>query len=426
MNFELFYETSGICTDSRNILKDSLFICLKGANFNGNEFAKQAIVMGAKYVICDEKKYANNINIFLVENSLHFLQKLANYHRKKFDIPVIGITGTNGKTTTKELIATVLETEKNVLYTKGNLNNHIGVPLTLLNLTKSHDIAVIEMGANKPGDINELVTIAEPTHGIITNMGKAHLEGFGSFEGVQTTKKELYDFIENSNGTLFYNEDDEILKKHIPSIVTHYSYSSIGGNSLVVGKLIRMSPFIEMQWKSNNYISPTLETSMIGTYNYYNFLAAVTIGIHFKISNENINKALTSYSPTNNRSQIQKTLTNTLILDAYNANPTSMKNAIESFSKMEGENKLLILGDMFELGETSNVEHTAIVDMVNTLNLNAFYVGEHFKQTNPNNTNFYTNKNELIEGLNNAPLKNKLILLKASRGIGLESIVHLL
>ena len=425
MNFELFYETSGICTDSRNILKDSLFICLKGANFNGNEFAEQALEKGAKYVICDEEKYANNNHIFFVNNCLLYLQQLANYHRRKFDIPVIGITGTNGKTTTKELIAAVLETEKNVLYTKGNLNNHIGVPLTLLNLTKSHEIAVIEMGANKPGDINELVNIAEPTHGIITNMGKAHLEGFGSFEGVQKTKKELYDFVENSNGILFYNEDDEILKKYIPSKVTHYSYSSIG-KSLVVGELIRMSPFIEMQWKSNNYTSPTLETSMIGTYNYYNFLAAITIGIHFKISNENINKALITYSPTNNRSQIQKTPNNTLILDAYNANPTSMKNAIESFSKMEGDNKLLILGDMFELGETSNVEHSAIVNMVNSLNLNAIYVGNHFKQTNPNNTNFFTNKNELIEDLNSSPLKDKLILLKASRGIGLESIVDLL
>lgn len=425
MNFELFYETSGICTDSRNIIKDSLFICLKGTNFNGNEFAETALKNGAKFVISDDEKYANNNKIFVVVDCLVYLQKLANYHRKKFDIPLIGITGTNGKTTTKELIATVLGTEKNVLYTKGNLNNHIGVPLTLLNLTTSHEIAVIEMGANKPGDIRELVEIAEPTHGIITNMGKAHLEGFGSFDGVQKTKKELYDFIENCNGTLFYNEDDEILKKHLPLDTKHIGYSS-NITSFVSGELIKMSPFIEMQWKHNNYVSPTLKTSMIGTYNYYNFLAAITIGIHFKISNDNINQALISYSPNNNRSQIKKTLKNTLILDAYNANPTSMKNAIESFSKMDGENKLLILGDMFELGEASNVEHLAIVNMVNSLNLNAIYVGEHFKQTHPNNSNFFNNKNELIEDINTSPLKDKLILLKASRGIGLESIVDLL
>ena len=425
MNFELFYETSGVCTDSRNILKNGLFICLKGANFNGNEFAEVALEKGAKYVICDEEKYVTKENIYLVDDSLKYLQLLANYHRKKINIPVIGITGTNGKTTTKELIAAVLETEKNVLYTKGNLNNHIGVPLTLLNLTTSHEIAVIEMGANKPGDIRELVEIAEPTHGIITNMGKAHLEGFGSFDGVQKTKKELYDFIEKSNGTLFYNEDDEVLKKHLPLHTNHIGYSS-NSNSFIDGELVRMSPYIEMQWKHNNYISPTLKTSMIGTYNYYNFLAAITIGIHFKISNDNINKALISYFPTNNRSQIQKTFNNTLILDAYNANPTSMKNAIESFSKMEGENKLLILGDMFELGEASLDEHKTIINMVDSLNLNAIYVGDQFKKTKPNNINIFTNKNELEEKLKISPIKGKLILLKASRGIGLETIVDLL
>lgn len=425
MNFELFYETSGVCTDTRSITKDSLFICLKGANFNGNTFAEDALKNGAKYVIVDEKEHQTNSNIFLVDDCLKFLQNLANYHRKKFSIPIIGITGTNGKTTTKELIAAVLEKEFNVLYTTGNLNNHIGVPLTLLNLNKSHQIAVIEMGANKPGDIKELVEIAEPTHGIITNMGKAHLEGFGSYEGVQKTKKELYDFIENQKGILFLNEDDEILKKHIPITIELYGYSS-DSNHYVSGELIRMSPFIAMRWKHEEYLSPILETSMIGTYNYYNFLAAITVGVYFHIKYENINDALMNYVPSNNRSQIKKTDNNTLILDAYNANPTSMKNAIESFSKMESDDKFLILGDMYELGPTSYDEHLAVVNLVNSLNINAIYVGENFKQINNKANNFYINKIELKESLITTPLKNKLILLKASRGIGLESIIDLL
>jgi len=425
MNFELFYETTGVCIDTRSITKDCLFVCLKGANFNGNTFAEDALKNGAKYVIVDQKEYQTSSNIFLVENSLKFLQNLANHHRKKFSLPIIGITGTNGKTTTKELIATVLEKEYKVLYTKGNLNNHIGVPITLLKLNESHEIAVIEMGANKPGDIKELMEIAEPTHGIITNMGKAHLEGFGSFEGVQKTKKELYDFIENKKGTLFFNQDDEILKNHIPSHIQQFGYSS-NSNSFVKGELVRMSPYVVMQWKHDQYQSPILTTSMIGTYNYYNFLAAITIGIHFQINYENINDAIINYTPTNNRSEIKKTAFNTLILDAYNANPTSMKNAIESFSKMENNDKFLILGDMFELGSISDDEHLAVFNLVNSLKINAIYVGENFKQINKNADNFFNNKNELIENLKLFPIKNKLILLKASRGIGLESIVDLL
>jgi UDP-N-acetylmuramoyl-tripeptide--D-alanyl-D-alanine ligase len=425
MNFELFYETTGVCIDTRSITKDCLFICLRGANFNGNTFAEDALKNGAKYVIVDQKEYQTSSNIFLVEDSLKFLQNLANHHRNKFSLPIIGITGTNGKTTTKELIATVLEKEYKVLYTEGNLNNHIGVPITLLKLNESHEIAVIEMGANKPGDIKELMEIAEPTHGIITNMGKAHLEGFGSFEGVQKTKKELYDFIENKKGTLFFNQDDEILKNHIPSHIQQFGYSS-NSNSFVKGELVRMSPYVVMQWKRDQYQSPILTTSMIGTYNYYNFLAAITIGIHFQINYEKINDAIINYTPTNNRSEIKKTAFNTLILDAYNANPTSMKNAIESFSKMENNDKFLILGDMFELGSTSDDEHLAVFNLVNSLNINAIYVGENFKQINKNAANFFNNKNELIENLKLSPIKNKLILLKASRGIGLESIVDLL
>ena len=350
MNFELFYETSGICTDTRNIQKDCLFICLKGGNFNGNEFAEKAIEAGAKYVIADEKLFQNNDRIFLVDNSLEYLQKLANFHRKKFNFPIIGITGSNGKTTSKELIATVLSKKFNVHFTHGNLNNHIGVPLTLLQLSHSHQIAVIEMGANKFHDIQELCAIAEPTHGIITNIGMAHLEGFKSFEGVLKTKLELYDSISHSDGCIFVNNDDPILTENLPKNVEIETYGS-DNMATITGNLLSLSPFVEMNWKKSDFESDRIQTQMIGKYNFYNFLAAICIGNYFGVESSQISNAITEYSPTNNRSQIQKTSKNTLILDAYNANPTSMKSALESFALVEHTDKFVILGDMFELGK---------------------------------------------------------------------------
>ena len=427
MEFNKYYETSGICIDTRKIEKNCLFVCLKGENFNGNDFAEQALISGAKYVISDDTKYKNAENIFVVDNSLNYLQELANYHRKQFQIPIIGITGTNGKTTSKELIATVLSEKYNTLYTLGNLNNHIGVPLTLLKLNKEHEIAVIEMGANKPGDIKELVEIAEPTHGIITNMGKAHLEGFGSFEGVQKTKSEMYDFLSKNNATVFYNCDDEILKSNLQNQKLNLIPYSSEQNSYIKGDLISMSPFINMKWKSSEYESPLLETKMIGSYNYYNFLAAICIGNYFGVENDKINDALVNYQPSNNRSQIEKTAYNLLILDAYNANPTSMKNAIESFNSMVSEQKLLILGDMFELGNDSTEEHKRVVQHTKELKLNTLFVGEHFyKIKNESDTNFFKNKEEIRLYLENNTIKNKLILLKASRGIGLETLKDVL
>ena len=280
MNFELFYETTGVCIDTRTIKKDCLFICLKGINFNGNLFALKALELGAKYVITDEIEFQTSPSIHLVKDSLEYLQKLARFHRDKFNIPIIGITGSNGKTTTKELIAVVLEQKYKILYTKGNLNNHIGVPLTLLGLNKSHEIAIIEMGANKLSDISELCVIANPTHGIITNIGKAHLEGFGSFEGVLVTKKELYDAVKFNNGVLFYNSDDEILNEIIPQEIPHYDYST-QKKSFVNGKLISMSPFVILKWNTENFQSEEISTTMVGQYNFYNFLAAITIGCYF-------------------------------------------------------------------------------------------------------------------------------------------------
>jgi UDP-N-acetylmuramoyl-tripeptide--D-alanyl-D-alanine ligase len=427
MEFNKYYETSGICIDTRKIEENCLFICLKGENFNGNDFAEQALRSGAKYVISDDSKYKNTKNIIVVENSLKYLQELANYHRKRFEIPIIGITGTNGKTTSKELIATVLSEKYNTLYTLGNLNNHIGVPLTLLKLNKEHEIAIIEMGANKPGDIKELVEIAEPTHGIITNMGKAHLEGFGSFEGVQKTKSEMYDYLSKNNSTVFYNSDDEILKSNLQNQKLKLIPYSSEHNSYIKGDLISMSPFINMKWNSSEYDSPLLETKMIGSYNYYNFLAAICIGKYFGVENDKINHALINYQPSNNRSQIEKTAKNLLILDAYNANPTSMKNAIESFNSMVSKHKLLILGDMFELGDDSTEEHKRVVEHTKDLKLNTLFVGEHFyKIRNQSDTNFFKNKDEIRLFLSNNTINNSLILLKASRGIGLETLKDLL
>lgn len=429
MKFDLFYETTGVCTDTRTITKDCLFICLKGENFNGNEFVEKALELGAKYVITDEIERQKSQSIIYVPNSLEFLQQLARYHRDKFNIPIIGITGSNGKTTTKELITTVLQKKFNTLSTKGNLNNHIGVPLTLLSLNNTHEIAVIEMGANKLYDISELCVIANPTHGIITNIGKAHLEGFGNFEGVLTTKKELYDAVKFNNGVLFYNSDDEILNEIIPQEISHYDYST-QKNSFVIGNLISMSPFVTLTWKNENYQSDEITTTMVGQYNYYNFLAAITIGCYFNIEYSLINEAIQNYVPTNNRSQIEKTVNNTLLLDAYNANPSSMKHSIESFSMMTSPNKIIIVGDMFELGKETEEEHQRVIEQIIKLGIETYFIGENFSSLSSNinfsKFHFFKSKDSLIEHLKSTEIKDSFILLKASRGIGLETIKEFL
>ncbi len=420
--YQLFLETSGVCTDTRSIKKDCLFICLRGTNFNGNTFAEQALQKGAKYVIVDEAAYKTSDAIFLVDNTLEFLQKLANYHRLKFNIPFIGITGSNGKTSTKELIATVLKTSYNVLATKGNLNNHIGVPLTLLELTTEHEIAIIEMGANRYKDIEELCAICEPTHGIITNIGKAHLEGFGGFEGVLKTKKELYQAIEKNNGTIVFNADDEVLINNLPSELKKLSYGTTS-NASVVGELVKLSPFISLKYKTEDYSSPILSLKMVGKYNFYNYLAAITFGQLFNVKNELINLALSDYQPENNRSQVKELENNTLILDCYNANPTSMLSALESFAMIEHDSKVAIIGDMLELGEESIKEHQAIVTFIESKNIICYSVGNLFKAIPSSKiVQQFTNCEEAAIYFTQHPLKQKLILLKGSRGIGLERL----
>jgi UDP-N-acetylmuramoyl-tripeptide--D-alanyl-D-alanine ligase len=357
--YKCFMECGKVTTDSRNCPEGSMFIALKGETFNGNAFAAQALKQGCRYAVIDESEYAGEGTI-LVDNCLQALQQLANYHRRQLKTPVIGITGTNGKTTTKELISTVLSRKFNTLYTEGNFNNHIGVPLTLLRLTKEHEMAVVEMGANHPGEIKTLVHIAEPDYGIITNVGKAHLQGFGSFEGVIRTKGELYDFLRAKGGATIFIQNENPYLNGIAEGLTCVRYGQTAG-LYVSGELISCSPFLSFRWTAEG-VSHEVNTHLIGSYNLDNMLAAAAIGRYFGVSDDDISSALASYLPHNNRSQLKETADNKLIVDAYNANPTSMMAALKNFRQVEAPHKMVILGDMKELGEASQEEHQKVVD----------------------------------------------------------------
>lgn len=357
--YKCFMECGKVTTDSRNCPEGSMFIALKGETFNGNAFAAQALKQGCRYAVIDESEYAGEGTI-LVDNCLQALQQLANYHRRQLKTPVVGITGTNGKTTTKELISTVLSRKFNTLYTEGNFNNHIGVPLTLLRLTKEHEMAVVEMGANHPGEIKTLVHIAEPDYGIITNVGKAHLQGFGSFEGVIRTKGELYDFLRAKGGATIFIQNENPYLNGIAEGLTCVRYGQTAG-LYVSGELISCSPFLSFRWTAEG-VSHEVNTHLIGSYNLDNMLAAAAIGRYFGVSDDDISSALASYLPHNNRSQLKETADNKLIVDAYNANPTSMMAALKNFRQIEAPHKMVILGDMKELGEASREEHQKVVD----------------------------------------------------------------
>ena len=409
-----------ITTDTRNISKGCLFFALKGPNFNGNQFAKEAIIKGAKYAIIDEKEYHINDTTFLVEDVLETLQALALFHRKKFKIPIIGITGTNGKTTTKELIGAVLSSKFNVLITKGNLNNHIGVPLTVLQLNKDHQIAIIEMGASKKGDIKELADISMPTHGIITNIGKAHLEGFGDIETIRKTKLELYDNIIENNGEIIVNQDDDFLLKKIPSHIKAYRYGSDGKDN-IHGQVVSFNPTIEVKitFKNENIKA---KTSLLGAYNLTNILAAAVIGKVFNLKNENIISSIESYVPSNNRSQLINSINNTIIADCYNANPTSTLESLISLNLMKGTKKIAILGDMLELGEQCAIEHQIIVNFLEEKKIDCLLVGSYYSSTKSNFDKF-EDTDLLIKYLKKKNLKEHVVLLKGSRGIQLEKII---
>lgn len=422
--YKRFREYPIITTDTRNCPEGSIFIALKGDRFNGNKFALQALESGSSYAIIDEKEYDNgDSRLILVDDCLKTLQALARHHRRIMNIPVIAITGTNGKTTTKELTAAVLTKKYNVLYTKGNLNNHIGVPLTLLQMTEEHDIAVIEMGANHPGEIKTLAEIAEPNFGIITNIGKAHLEGFGSFEGVIKTKGELYDYIRRTGGKIFLHNENSILKD-----LSHGIEAIVYGEAerlYVNGRVIGNDPFLSFLWKHGTYTGE-VHSKLIGTYNLANALAAVAIGCFFNVGNRAISEALNEYEPQNNRSQLKDTAFNHIIIDAYNANPTSMSAALKNFHDMKVGNKTLILGDMFELGETSLKEHKQIVDLINGLHFDkVILAGELFSQIESDYTTL-PDTESLLSYLKEYPVRNSYILIKGSRGMALEKCIELL
>ena len=421
--YDLFIHNPQITTDSRNCPKGSIFFALKGDKFDGNQYAGKALASGCVYAVIDNPDYYIGERTILVDNVLKTLQQLAHHHRKVLGLPIIGITGTNGKTTTKELLAAVLSTKFNLLYTEGNFNNHIGVPLTLLRLTHDHEMAVIEMGASHPGDIKELVDIVHPNYGIITNVGRAHLEGFGSFEGVIRTKGELYDYIRRSKGKIFIKKENEYLQS-IAKGIEQITYGN-GDDAFASGQVVSCDPFLVFNWKQQGKLH-TVETHMIGSYNLDNVLAAVAVGRFFKIPAERISRAIAAYEPTNNRSQFKKTENNELIIDAYNANPSSMKVALDNFITMPVQPKAIILGDMRELGPTSDELHAEVVAQIKKGQFDkVFLCGEHFSKVGKEFSPFATTE-AMVEELRKQPLKGYHILIKGSHSMGLEKLVDIL
>lgn len=421
--YDLFIHNPQITTDSRNCPKGSIFFALKGDKFDGNQYAGKALASGCVYAVIDNPDYYIGERTILVDNVLKTLQQLAHHHRKVLGLPIIGITGTNGKTTTKELLAAVLSTKFNLLYTEGNFNNHIGVPLTLLRLTHDHEMAVIEMGASHPGDIKELVDIVHPNYGIITNVGRAHLEGFGSFEGVIRTKGELYDYIRRSKGKIFIKKENKYLQS-IAKGIEQITYGN-GDDAFASGQVVSCDPFLVFNWKQQGKLH-TVETHMIGSYNLDNVLAAVAVGRFFKIPAERISRAIAAYEPTNNRSQFKKTDNNELIIDAYNANPSSMKVALDNFITMPVQPKAIILGDMRELGPTSNELHAEVVEQIKKGQFDkVFLCGEHFSKVGKEFSPFATTE-AMVEELRKQPLKGYHILIKGSHSMGLEKLVDIL
>ena len=418
--YQHFLRCTGVSTDTRSRIEGNLFFCLTGENFNGNQFAQQALDKGAKYVVYDDENFSpNSANAIFVNNSLNALQELAKYHRKKFDIPIIGLTGSNGKTTTKELIKAVLDQKFNVTATQGNLNNHIGVPLTLLNINSSTQVALIEMGANHLHEIAFLSALAHPTLGYITNFGKAHLEGFGSEEGVVRGKSELYSFLKLNNGLAMINGNDQKQleqSKDLERLIfgEHKSARfSIQNSSDEHGFCIVHSDSVE------------INSQLSGQYNFSNLNAAVAFGLYFELSPEQIKEGIEQYIPTNNRSQWIATPKNKILLDAYNANPTSMHAALDSFAAMGKDNQVVILGDMLELGNYSAKEHQAIVDRIGELRFTmVILIGDAFSRTvYPPSYMVFNSTKEAEQFLKESSLNDKVILLKGSRGIALEQLL---
>ena len=414
-----YFQAGNISIDSRKIEKETIFFAFSGESFDAATKAEDAIRNGAAAVIVEKKEYENiDKKIFYVPSTLDFLQQLALFHRRQLKIPIIGLTGSNGKTTTKELISSVLARKYKTQYTFGNLNNHIGVPLTLLSITKEHEIAVIEMGANHQKEIELLCSLAEPNIGYITNFGKAHLEGFDGFEGVIKGKSELYEYLKQNDQTILVNEVDEIQREKTKNYSKKITFGS-GDSQFYFEK------FVENNLVGIIYKGQKIQSNLTGDYNFTNICAAVSLGLHFDIDFEEIKSAIENYKPTNMRSQVVEKNGKTLVLDTYNANPSSMALSLNNFSQFTGS-KTVIVGDMLELGEESVMEHQKIWELAQSLNLDEIItVGSIFKQINPSEKSF-KNTDELIEYLKQNPIKNKNILLKGSRGIALEKVIEFL
>lgn len=410
-----------IVTDTRKIEKDSIFFALKGPNFNANQFAMTALENGCRYAVVDEKIFAPDDRFFLVDDVLNCLQQLAHHHRKQLSIPVLAITGSNGKTTSKELIHSVVSRKFKTLATRGNLNNHIGVPLTLLEIQAHHEFAIIEMGANHQKEIAALCEIAAPDFGMITNIGKAHIEGFGGVEGIKKGKGEMYDFLRKHNRKVFVNADSEMLME-MSEGMDRILYGQSDGNYLI-GKNCGAHPFLELELTDQNK-TIKIKTHLVGKYNFDNALAAAAICKFFGVETEEIKAGLESYLPENNRSQILNKGDNTLIMDAYNANPSSMKVALENFAEMDATHKLFIIGDMLELGEESNKEHEAIAVLCDALGLKGIFIGPIFGSAiDKTRKTHFENTESAKKHLAGLGLQNHHILIKGSRGMKLETLV---
>lgn len=424
--YNIFQQIREIVTDSRNVTEGAIFLALKGGKFDGNKYAKKAIENGCSYAIIDNTDCKLNEKYILVDDVLKTLQLLANLHRRKLNMPIIGITGTNGKTTTKELIFSVLNQKYSVTSTKGNLNNHIGVPLTLLSMDEKTEIGVVEMGANHPGEIKQLCEIAQPDYGIITNIGKAHLEGFESFDNVIKAKKELYDYLNKTEGKVFYNSENAILKELVDNLEVE-AISFGDQESIIKGEIMPSQQFLtaDINIEDFNY---KLKTKLVGGYNLENVLAAVLIGNYFKVERELIFSAIENYIPTNNRSQFFKTEKNSLFLDAYNANPTSVEASIRNFESLELPRKSVVLGDMLELGKDAVKEHENIIQLLNEIKFDEIIlVGNIYSSIEvPPNMLQFKSVDDLKKWISKKNIKDSNILIKGSRGIQLEKIVELL
>ena len=422
--YQYYSKKNIISTDSRKIDEGCVFVALKGERFDGNDFAYQVAIEGkAACVIADRKDLPAHERLFIVENSLTTLQHLARLHRERCNIPIIGITGTNGKTTTKELVATTLSKKYNIIYTQGNFNNHLGVPLTLLRIKPETELAVVEMGANHPGEIAQLCEIAQPDYGIITNIGKAHIEGFGSFDGVIKTKNELYQYLRTKGESLktkvFVNGNNELLMK-LSDGMDRIVYKTTDNRQRTTD---HTSPFLEIDWNNNN-----IKTHLVGDYNYENVMAAIAVGTYFGVEENLIIEALENYVPSNNRSQFIRSEKNEIVMDAYNANPSSMHHSITNFKNIADDNTLLILGDMKELGCESENEHRHIINLLKELNFdNVILVGEEFKKVSHSSDYMnFNNVEELIEHINQNGIVGKRILIKGSNSTHLEKLANIL